>query len=125
MLYMVKNLPVTHETGVQSWVRKTICREGNGYSTCSLCPISLRPSATLEQRNFIEPLRLQGVALGFKLREAPSSNFRQSSAPLSVSCIAFGIFPLEEGVVWIFLKFTDHCSKGRVDCIAVREHLIR
>ena len=95
---MVKNLPVMHETGVQSLGQENTPEKGMAIPPAHSVPF-LGPSATPEQRNSVEPSGLQGVALGFKLREAPSSNFRQSSAPLSVSCIGFlGIFPLRKGL---------------------------
>ena len=98
----VKNLPVMQETGVQSLGQEDTPEKGMAIPPAHSVPF-LCSSATPEQRNSVEPSGLQGVALGVKLREAPSSNFYQSSAPLSVSCIGFlGIFPLRKGLYGYF-----------------------
>ena len=99
---MVKNLPVMQETGIQSLSQEDTLEKGMAIPPAHSVPF-LCPSAAPEQRNSIEPSGLQGVALGFKLREAPSSNFHQSSASLPVSCIGFlGIFPLRKGLCGYF-----------------------
>ena len=93
---MVKNLPAMQETGVQSLGQEDTMEKGMAFPPAHSVPF-LCPPATPEQRNSIEPSGLQGVALGFRQREAPSSDFHQSSGPLPVSCIGFlGIFPLRK-----------------------------
>ena len=66
---MVKNLPAMQETGVQSLGQEDTMEKGMAFPPAHSVPF-LCPPATPEQRNSIEPSGLQGVALGFRQREA-------------------------------------------------------